>query len=232
MKKIEKILFFLILVLVVAFYFLLPRFIIIKNISCISQYGPCLEDIVKRLESNQGKKLFQVKKELKSYLKNEPEVKDYSLQFKIPDKIVVNIIERKAEFAVKSLDKNVFVLVDLDGNAIAIREESPLPFIEVAGVTPNVGEKVDSTIFSGLTLIKSIYSQYQVLSGKMENGYLYTNFSDGISVIFPLDKEKDVLMGSLKLIFNRLNRSLPESRIIEGKRVTVIDLRFTNPVLR
>jgi hypothetical protein len=205
---------------------------VIKNISCSSQYGPCLEDIVKKLESFQGKKLLLVKKDLKSYLKNEPEVKDYSTQFKIPDKIIVNIIERKAEFAIKSLDKNVFVLVDLDGNAIAIREESPLPFIEVSGVTPNVGEKVDTTIFSGLTLIKAIYSQYQVLNGKMDNNYLYANFSDGISVIFPLDKDKDVLMGSLKLIFNRLNRSLPESRIIEGKKINVIDLRFTNPVLR
>jgi len=109
-KKIEKIILFLILVLMIAFFLLLPRFIVIKNISCSSQYGPCLDDIVKKLESFQGKKLFQVKKEIKSYLKDEPQVKEYSIQFKIPGKIIVDIIERKAEFAVKSLDKNIFIL--------------------------------------------------------------------------------------------------------------------------
>lgn len=232
MKKIERIILLLTLIFIVAFFILLPKFVVIKNISCSSQYGPCLEDIVKKLEGFQEGKLSKVKKELKSYLKSEPEVKDFSFQYKIPDRIIVNIIERKAEFAVKSLDKNIFVFIDSGGKAIAIKESSPLPYIEVNGYTPNVGEIVNDSVFAALNLIKSIYSQYQVTSGKMEINDLYVNFPEGISVIFPLDKDRDILMGSLKLIFNRLNSSLPESRIIEGKKISIIDLRFTNPVLR
>ena len=55
---------------------------------------------------------------------------------------------------------------------------------------------------------------------------MIVKIAGGVKVIFPLEGDIDVLLGSLRLILSQLNNDEREIRI--GS----IDLRFENPVLR
>jgi hypothetical protein len=66
---------------------------------------------------------------------------------------------------------------------------------------------------------------------KIENSYLMTNLKDGYKIIFPLDGDRDFLLGATVLILNELNKDEMSSKIKVGELRTV-DLRFKNPVLK
>lgn len=93
-----------------------------------------------------------------------------------------------------------------------------------------MGEKVSQENLFVLNLIYSLYSSYQVGGGKIENQGLVIQLPQGITVIFPLEGDEAVLLGSLRVILDRLNEDIKDSRI--EKEVKVIDLRFQNPVLK
>ena len=137
-------------------------------------------------------------------------------------------MEKKPKYALKAED--TYALVDKEGLVIKIEKETPLPYIELAGVLPNVGEKVSQENNFALELMYNVYASYQVRGGRLENQSLVVELPQGLKVIFPLEGEKEVLLGALRVILDRLNESDKDSRI--GKEITEVDLRFQNPVLK
>ena len=77
-----------------------------------------------------------------------------------------------------------------------------------------------------------MFSTYQVQDGEIIDSNLVVEVTGGRSVIFPLQGDKEVLMGSLNLILSRLNSEDEKSRIEGAENVEIIDLRFKNPVLK
>jgi len=203
--KYLKILFlFLGLAAITALIFFLPRLIRINKISCKSQYGECSLDLTERFAKLQGKSLFDARGAIGEELSGERTISDFMIQFKLPSNLVVNVLEKKPKYALKAGD--TYALVDKEGLVIKIEKETPLPYIELAGVLPNVG------------------------GGRLENQSLVVELPQGLKVIFPLEGEKEVLLGALRVILDRLNESDKDSRI--GKEITEVDLRFQNPVLK
>jgi hypothetical protein len=207
-----------------------PRLILIKHISCQSQYGNCFNNLEEKFKVAEGKNLREAKKEIEDILKNDLSLSDYSTQFKIPDTLKISLLEDKPKFALKSLSNNVYGLVNENGLVLKIEDNSSLPYVEIEGTFPNVGEKVLEKEFFALKTILGLYSLYQIDKGKIQNESLLVELKNGIKVIFPLEGDKDVLLGALRVILNRLNEDAKESKI--NKVVYEIDLRFKNPVLR
>jgi hypothetical protein len=214
------------LLLLVSGIILAPRYIKVSSIECTSQFGPCVL-LEETLSSISGKSLYQTKKEIASVLSAESSVSDYSIRYKIPGNLSVYVVEKKPKFALSN--SSFFALVDKDGTVLKIGEETTLPRVEITGNLPNVGEKVSEDYLFCLNLLYNLFANYQVERGVIEGEKLLVDIT-GIRVIFPVSGDKDVLLGSLRLIIERLKQEPKDSKISKG--ITQIDLRFKNPVLK
>lgn len=213
---------------IAVFVFALPRVMKITSIVCKSQYGPCSEGLAYKLASLQGQSLSAVKKSLKLVLGSEPAISNYSFQLKLPPSLEVNLVEDKALFALTASDKKHFFLVDNGGVVVRIQDNSNLPLVILGENPPNVGEKVNPKSLFALQTVSDLYRLYQIKEGRLVNDSLETYLPSGQKVIFPLEGDRELLVGSLALIISRLNQADKDSNI----KVSVIDLRFKNPVLR
>ena len=209
-------------------FFVLPRLLKITSIVCKSQYGPCSEGLSYKLTGFGGQSLSAVKKNLKLVLGSEPAISNYSFQLKLPSSLEVNLVEDKALFAVTTSDKKHFFLVDVGGVVVRIQDNSNLPLVILGENPPNVGEKVNPKSLFALQTVSDLYRLYQIKEGSLVNDSLETYLPSGEKVIFPLEGDRELLVGSLALIISRLNQAPKDSNI----KVSVIDLRFKNPVLK
>lgn len=210
---------------------LVPRILTINEVVCSSQFGPCNQIISEGVKKAEKKKLMDAKDELKRFLSADVLVSNYSIQLRLPDRLEVNIVTRKPRYALKGTTSETLAIVGRDGRVIGTEKKSNLPTVEVAGTLPDVGDVVASDILFALDIVYDMYSAYSVSSGKVENESLVVEFKQGLEVIFPLEGERKVLTGSLVAIFSRLNSEDEDFRIDETP-VSIIDLRFKNPVLR
>lgn len=232
MKKGKKT--FLILILVAGFLAggaYLTRHLIIKDVTCKSQYGPCRESLEKVLKGSVGKSLFKAREEIKINLENELLISDFSIHFALPNRLQISVLERKANFALANMENSQFVLVDKDGYVLSIRDEVSLPVVKIDKTLPNVEERVSDEILFSLKLTRDMYSSYQTREALLSSEGLVIDLKTGEKVIFPLGKDRQVLLASLDVILSKLNSSESNSTI--GKKsVNTIDLRFENPVVR
>ena len=234
MRGLKKFFLLIFVFLLFAFFFLAPKLIRIEKIDCRSQFGPCnknLEDALLKVIQDKPN-LAQAKKNLSAVLNNEVLVYDFSYQFKIPNTLKINVLERKAKFALKNRQNQALALLDKDGMVIYYQEATNLPTLTTSELVPNVGERVDEETLFALNLLSNIFSFYQVKEGKIENKSLVIELPSSYKVIFPLEGDQQVLLGSLRLVLAKLNTQAQESRIKEVFNAKTIDLRFKNPVVR
>lgn len=229
MKYLKFFLILLVLLSLASLIYFIPRAIRVKAISCKSQFGPC--SLGDKLSILEGKNLSDAKNEAANILGAEDSISDFSIQYKIPDRLEVNVIEKKPKFALRQKDSSTFILVDKEGTVLKITEENSLPEVSLEAKLPNVGEKVTQEQLFALNLIYSVFAYYQVRQGTIEGISLVVFLPGNLKVIFPLEGEPDVLLGSLRLIIERLNDTSKDSRINE-LGISQVDLRFKNPVLK
>jgi len=217
-------LFLALLALIISPFFLLPRILKIGEINCKSQFGPCSKNLEEKMRniSQEKKNLSETKKELTAFLESDIIVNDFSFQFKLPDKLEINIIERKSKFAVQN-QNGMVALIDGNGYAITIEDSTGLPRLITPESLPNVGEKVTEETLFALELLYDMFSFYQVRTGKIDKSSLVIELSRGPKVIFPLEGNRQALLGSLRLVLAKLN---------SDSQVSTIDLRFKNPVIK
>ena len=224
MKKGKKT--FLILVLVAGFlaggvYF--TRHLIIKDITCKSQYGVCRESLERVLKSSVGKSLIKAREEIKINLKNELLVSDFSIHFNLPNRLQISVLEKKADFAITNIENSQFALVDKNGYVLSIQKETSLPVVKIDKTLPNVEERISAEILFSLKMTRDMYRFYQTREAILSSDGLVISLKTGEKVIFPLGKDRQVLLASLDVILSKLNSSESNS---------TIDLRFKNPVVR
>ena len=207
-----------------------PRLIKVKTIDCRSQFGPCSQIFTEKTISFEGKSLKETKEGLSGYFKSSPFVKEHSFTYKLPDKLIVNIIEAKAKYAIGNKTNSIFCPVDKDGVCLRIETATILPLVEIEVNPPNVGERVGSGELFALELIYSLFSSHGVKEGKLTGGR-FEAVVDGYNVIYPLQGDREILLGSLELILSRLKSEGKDSKI-DYTSVSKIDLRFKNPVLQ
>jgi hypothetical protein len=212
---VKKITIIVSVILVLLFLILLP-FLIKVQIECISQDGPCPDEVNARLEVLKAKSLFSARSGISKTLKKDPMVTEFSTQFKLPNVLLVSIIAKKPIFAIKDRVSGKYYLISKDGVILSTTDSSNLPTVEQDGSTPNL---------FALNVVLGVYQMYQVLYGVITNDTLVVDMKDGFRVIFPLEGDTQVLLGSLRLIYTKIETSGNPNGYKQ------VDLRFVNPVL-
>lgn len=223
MKKIILPATFLILLLAI----FLPRFFIKVKIDCRTQYGGCPGEVIDQIIPFEGKNMFYANRELKKKLKSNFIISAFSVQFKLPNILRVDLIIKKPIFALRSVTAGTLALVDKEGMILALSEETILPEVSVNGELPGPGERVADTHLLALELMQGVYKMYQTRTSTIEGDTLLVELPGSIRVIFPLvDADREMLLGSLRLIYSGIKSGEG------GALYSQIDLRYKNPVLR
>lgn len=219
------------LIIILAFFiglFFLIKLIKIKNIECKSQYGPCSNEAQVFLKNLEGKKLSEVRKSIKQYLKEGLVIVDFEAHFKLPNKYEVNIIERKSKYALSFNDNQKLILVDSEGYILSFVENTSLPIVKTSIKPENAGDRVNNATLFSLELMNDLYKIYEIKEGEIKEDSFVVKLNSGERVIFPLEEDREILLSSLTLILSKLNSVKDDLTI----NVSTIDLRFKNPVLR
>lgn len=212
-----------IVLLAAIFYFLNSPIFALKHIHCKTQYGPCSTADEEKLGSVSGQNLFFYNlADQKSSLEGLFTNRKVYIEKIFPDTINVSIEKRKAVTALGIRDEVGVYLVDRDGIVIVRAKESYLPSLEVEAILPDEGGLIEEELQQAVKIFYLTYKAQGVRAGKVQNGSLEIQIQDTL-VIFPLDREPQILVGSLQLILVR-------SRI-EDKLPKLIDLRYSKPVL-
>ncbi|KKS94978.1 MAG: hypothetical protein UV71_C0015G0008 [Microgenomates group bacterium GW2011_GWC1_43_13] len=202
------------------------QFFIKVRIDCKSQYGDCPEQISGKLNVFNGKSLFSAKRGVKKALSSELLISDYSLQYKIPNILRVELLVKKASVAFKDGKTGNFILVDKEGVVLSKAQDSALPVITLEEELPDTGQSISQVNLFALDLAVGTYQMYQIRESEVRDGSLLVELPGQIRVIFPLEGDSEILLGSLRLIYSKLR----EDGNLAG--YSQIDLRYRNPVLR
>ena len=191
-----------------------PRIVKVKKIECYNQYGLCADDFMSKVNPAIGESINNAKKKITEEFNNTKQIEKYSSRFKFPSTLRIDLILKKAKYAIQNKNTKEIVLVDDKGMVLEQVDKTNLPYIIVdGGLTDN------KQLFA-LELMYSIYYLYQVKNGEIVNGSLEVVIPKEGKIIFPLEGERDILLGSLKLILSRAGN------------FKEIDLRYKNPVIR
>jgi hypothetical protein len=182
-----------------------------------------------------GKDYKAVKSQINTILEQNILINSFLIQYKIPGTLQIEVDLKKPKFAVRGLStikdlQNRIFLVDKDGLIVEMANESDLPTLQKnESIEYKVGKTIPEKDKFSLSLFEGVNYLYSIKLGIQEKNELKVTNSEGIIIRFPLEGDKDVLLGSLRLIFSRLNDS---SEGIRMEDVNEIDLRFKNPVIR
>lgn len=230
-KKIRLILSALLLIclIFVVKTFIPSKFVTINKIECKSQQNSCNSEVVNKLQSLQGENLYSVKRNLEVILDDEIIVKNYNLQFKFPGTLEVLLVEKKPEFALTTYEKKDFHVIDDSGNVLFKTTTTELPIVLVQEMNIEKGGKVKSEILFALELVKDLNLTLGIKEGKVEDRSLLIELPDNLTIIFPIEGDREVLIGSLILLYNEFQSETGKEKFAD---IASIDLRFKNPVLR
>ena len=214
------------------FFFLLPRLIVVKNISCDSQYGPCTSEYSDNFRDLTGKNYLSVKKGINNLLKNDYSVSKYSLSFKLPNRVDVYVVIRKSLYALRDVETQSVYLVSEDGTLGQKVASTNLPIISIHELPYSKGAKISDEIIHSLEIYRLISSVYEISNASIEKDAFKLKISSGPEILFGFDGECDILAGSARLIVEQIKTNSDELRISKSANDIVVDLRFKNPVLR
>ncbi len=206
-----------------------PNLIRINRINCYTQNGECEPEVKEKLSQFEGYYLGYARKEIKSRLLEDRLVRESSVRFTIPDQLSVHVVLRKPAYALKDTGTGTFSLIDSEGVVISTTSVTNLAYLEVNERPPSVSEQIGETIHFALDLLDNMNYVYQIKTGKLYSDKLVIELPNGIGVLFPLVGDKDILIGSLRVLYSRV---LERPQDFAITRVNEIDLRFKNPVIR
>ena len=214
----------LVIIIVTLLIIFVPKVLKVGDIACESQFGPCSQILVERLDMLEGKPIGDSRKQISEILTSEVLVKDFSVQILLPNRLQVNLLERKSKFALKVQSSDSLALADEEGYIVGIESQSNLPQLVVDSAPGNVGEKVSDENLFAMQIVSDLFSFYQVREGKVSEGNLQVELKGKIRVIFPLEGDRSVLISSLELVLKKYEDV--------GVVPREIDLRYKNPVIR
>jgi hypothetical protein len=220
-KRLRNILIIILIVVI----FSLPLFIKVKA-DCRSQEGSCPTEINSKLDAVKNKNLFQAKRDTSKIMKASFLVSDFSMQFKLPNTILVNTIIKKPEYSILDKGSGKYYMLDEKGVVLSMDEKTRYVILIKDAPNLGLGQKVSNEDLFALKLIYGVNQMYQIPSGAVQGESLAVELPQGIRVIFPMkDAEVEVLLGSLRLIYNKITTDYPGV-------YSQIDMRYKNPILR
>ncbi len=219
--------FFLVIILFILINFLIK----INKVLCKSDGKECRREITKDLEGLKGKSYFLAKARTKDVFKNNLWVKDFKISFSFPDRLVIDLKEQIPFYSVRIMNDERFFLVSKEGVVLSFVDQTTLPVVDVLDMNLNLGDKIDDRVFFALNLTYLVSKAYRFEKAQLNNNFLLIELKHGPRVIFPLEGDREYLVGALVLVNNQLNKDSLNFKI-GNKSLVEIDLRFENPVIR
>ena len=219
---------FLIIIFILSIPAVIKRLIKIDKIECHTQFGSCSKNY------QLGDYNF-VKNQIENDLNQSVEVSSYLIQYKIPSTVKIDLSLKKAKYAILNstniyFDRNklVYYLVDNEGVVLEVSGSSDLPIL-MSDANYVSGQSISNSEKFAIHLLEKVRLINAVRSAELKNSVLQVSMENGINIKLPIEGDIDVLAGSLRLIFSRLNE---ETEGIKMSDIREIDLRFKNPVIR
>lgn len=202
----------------------------INFILCRTQYGPCSDSQEKAFSGFLGENLIFISSgEVKDTALSLTGVRGGQIRKILPDILLIKLTQVKPQVALEvgkgfGSDVGHFLLLSLDGEVVGQTTSTSLPKLSISDLSQiNDISKIQKETLQKTLLILVLIGQ----AGQNPHGFLVQEELsvrvDGIDVVFPTDKDPQVLVGSLQFIMSRFT--------IEGKKPVKIDLRFKNPVV-
>ena len=193
----------------------------IAKTECRSQYGECSEDVENLIDGiGLGKTYGEMRKEITRVLGEESMVLNVRVSRMLPEGVLINVIEKKAEVAIV-VGENEYLLVDREGEELGLVQTTQLPRLYIEA------EKVDSKEKKMATqMLFELFKKENVNYALINDQGLLIKLPDELNVVFPLQGDIDVLLGRLIMVHSWLKANPQETRI------TIVDLRYDNAVLR
>lgn len=200
-------------------------YLIKVRVECATQFGGCPDEVKVNIESK-GQTLMAVRRKIRRELAKDPFILEYNTQFKLPNIVLVNLVVNKPKFALKKSGEENVALINIGGTILSIDTNSSLPTV-MGGVSDfTIGNKVQDSDLFALNLMNGVYEMYQIGNGEIQNGSLVVELPSQIKVLFPLSGDRDLILGTLRLVISRITVGGESGKYHE------LDLRFKNPVLR
>ncbi len=231
MQKLRKIVYLTLTFLILVIIFFLSRIITVNNIVCISRDLECSPRINDKLQAYKGKDLQSTKKVLKKILKDDITVTNFNIEYKIPHTLILNVIERKPKYSLIMNSEKKNLAVDNEGYVLYEIQNFDFPVLKVDKNLPEIGDKIDKHTFFALQLLSDIDSVFQVKQGSLDSNSLVIELPSNLRVIFPVEGDREALIGSLILISNEIKNG-SGSKVIKNQTIGSIDLRYKNPILK
>ena len=216
--------------LIVGVYFLF-RSVKVVNIYCKNQYGGCSSDITESLMFARGEQIISAKKKIETVLRDNVLISQYVVRYKLPDTLNVYVIEESPQVAIKESD-NTFSVFTAEGQLIGVLPEVNVPTLLLEDYNPNVKQREYAT-----ELLFALHQIYGVWFGRIHYDGIVCDVQSH-QVIFPLEGDVDVQLGTLQLLLFQLNTGGENSKIESAQDESipmpaqVFDLRYKNPVIR
>jgi hypothetical protein len=193
----------------------------IGEVGCESQYGPCSAEVRKLADEASGKNMFAARKRIDEKLGKSSLVIEYTLEFRLPFGLKVEVVENKGEAVVVDATSGDARIIDREGRTVKEAEGSSLPRL----VKKDAGVTAEQEAFAG-EILNTLMRWKGTKTGEIENEGFRVKTDGGYTFVFPLEGDVDILLGSMNLILSWLNTNGGDTRI------TLVDLRYKNPVIR
>jgi cell division septal protein FtsQ len=202
-----------------------------RKVLCKSQFGYCNEVVAGLLIPYENKSLFVSYINLSKALEKNILVDDFTIQVQFPGNLLVGVVENTPLYSLCSEDCTKYFLVDKNGVIISSSNTKFLPVVKFDNQSFVVGQSLDDKVIKALRIAKGVLKYLEVSNFYSDKESLFVDFATGLQVIFPLDGDEKVLLGSMYYILGELNRGGENSIIDNISLVKTIDLRYKNPVI-
>lgn len=227
--KIPIILFLCALVFLVAVgWFILTRVFVVKTIHCTMDGENCPESVLAEVQRLQGKPLYFLQtSQLKSKIMGAfPQLISVESIKKFPSTVDVILISSKELLVVYLPENNMYAFLSSKGKVLHLTPNKPeqVLFITLPNMLFQSGEDIDAKIFQDVVqLLKIMHEHASILTIERVS-------SNEIYLYLPNNKRGVVSSDGLEKQVDTLQLLLNEATMIEN--ISVMDLRFSHPVLR
>jgi cell division septal protein FtsQ len=231
MKFLIKVKYLVPLLVILGLIFIVPRTLKIKNIICKNDSGDCSQRLIDEISGAKDLSLVNSQKFLGDLLAKDIYIKNFRIHFTLPANLLVTVSERKALIALQNKSDSQIAEVSNEGFVLNIVDATKLRKVIISFQLPPIGTQLDTKINFALNLVERLSDSYKIGSSQILENYLDVELDRGISVLFPLEGDSNLLLGSFVVIYGQLNNN-PASSKIDISNIKYIDLRFDKPVLR
>lgn len=149
-RKKKRRMLFIVLILVIVLFFLIAfktTLFIISKIEVNGNKKNTTDMVIKAIGNPKGENIFRVNmNDMVECLNKHPYIKDSTIKRRIPNKLIINVIEREEKFVLSNTNFNTYL--DEEGFVLKIEpsiNDEKLPVIKGISINnPIIGEKITS----------------------------------------------------------------------------------------